>query len=205
MNSFKLILPFSENIYLFENLNIDNNRLIKELKKCKFKTTSNYNKTYVTEHFKILDKIVYGEELKNIFFDKIKIAINAMNYNTSFKIGTSWATLTKTKSESHYHVHSNYWLSACYYPMGNDEDNFKIMFKRPTPLFYDIPVKSYSSNNSIDYTLNVKEGDLIIFSSYLDHKICFNETKRERISLALNITPDGIIGKDDSYFNYIYN
>jgi len=205
MNKFKLIVPFAESIHLFEDLNVDNERLIKELKKCKFKKTSEYNKTYVTKNFQVLDIIPYGKELKNIFFEKILQTVNAMGYTTSFKIGTSWGTLTKPRSESHYHVHSNYWLSACYYPMGNNQEDFKIMFKRPTPLFFDIPTNNYSSFNSIDYTLKIKKGDLIIFSSYLDHKICFNKTKKERVSLALNIAPTGIIGQGDSYINYTFN
>jgi len=202
MNDFKLIIPFGESICLFNDLNIDDNKLITQIKKCKFKSTFLNNKAYITEDIKILDNISYGKEVKDMFLTRILQSIKAMGYEVPIKIGTSWATLTKPKSESHYHMHSNYWLSACYYPMGDIKDDFSIMFKRPTPLFFDIPRIGYSSFNSSDYKLNIKKGDFIVFSSALDHKIFYNNTKKDRISLALNIIPNSIVGNDDSLIDY---
>ena len=43
---------------------------------------------------------------------------------------------------------------------------------------------------------------LIIFPSYLHHKIEKNTFDEVRHSLAFNVMPDGIIGENDSTFVY---
>ena len=53
--------------------------------------------------------------------------------------------------------------------------------------------------NAATYRQNVKEGDLIIFPSWVRHSVSLNETKnRERISLSFNTFPIGEIGNYDN-------
>ena len=45
-------------------------------------------------------------------------------------------------------------------------------------------------------------GSLIIFPSYLQHKIGINNTKKQRFSLAFNINPFGKTGEGDSEYDF---
>ena len=50
--------------------------------------------------------------------------------------------------------------------------------------------------------ISIEEGSLILFPSYLEHKIGYNDSEKNRISLAFNINPFGKTGTIDSEYNF---
>ena len=112
-------------------------------------------------------------------------------------MATSWANCIRHGNRSEFHAHQNFWLSAVYYPHGKVADNFTIVFKKNDLNYYDIRKKSHNAFNTNMVALTVKEGDLIIFPSYMQHKIGYNHSKLERYSLAMNFLPAKTIGHKD--------
>lgn len=204
MSDTELYMPFADPVIKYNDLNLNNKAILKDIKKIKFKDTTKTEGTYISNSLNVFENLKEGNFIRNTFTIRIKHALIQFGYNSDIKIGNCWATLTKPKSMSHLHLHSNYWLSACYYPMGSIKDGFAIRFKRPSPLIFDIPRKNFTSFNSATFSLNVKEGDFIVFPSYLEHQIDENKTKYNRYSLAMVINPIGIIGSDDSLMDYSF-
>ena len=61
------------------------------------------------------------------------------------------------------------------------------------------PKKKTTEWNVSGVSVNVTEGDLIVFPSWVKHGVSMNETNRERISLAFNTFPIGEMGKGATY------
>ena len=196
-------IPFGEPIIKYNDLNIDNKTLLKELKNTEMKDTGGSEGTFISKDMNIFKYLKDGQSIESTFLTRIRDAVIKLDYNTDIAIGNCWLTMTKPKiNATHYHLHSNYWLSACYYPMGDKKDNFGIEFKRPTPLIFDIPRSNFGTFNSLTFQLRVTAGDFIVFPSYLEHRILANSTKIKRYSMAMVINPTGKIGINDSSIDY---
>jgi len=159
------------------------------------------NKLSTGNHISYSKKVLDLKEfksLKNVLYKEIKEAIQKyFYYDVDFTIENSWGTMSEPNSVSTFHVHSNYWYSAVYYPHGSHEDEMSIVFEKALCDFFMVPVKKYNHSNQTQYVLRVTEGDLIIFPASLRHKIGFNFTKQNRYSIAINILPKGNIGEGD--------
>jgi len=203
MANIELNIPFGEPVIRYNDLDIDNKSLKKDLKKIALEETGGSEGTYISQDINIFKYLKNSKNIENTFLVRIKDSVIKLGYNTDIAIGNCWLTMTKPKVNStHYHTHSNYWLSACYYPMGTKKDDFGIEFKRPTFLPFDIPRLNFSTFNSLTYQMKVTAGDFIVFPSYLEHRILANHTNVERYSIAMVMNPTGVIGKNDSTIDY---
>ncbi len=203
MTHTELNIPFGEPVIRYNDLDIDNKSLTKDLKKIALKETGGSEGTYISQDMNIFKYLKNGKNIENTFLVRIKDSVIKLGYDTDIAIGNCWLTMTKPKvTSTHYHNHSNYWLSACYYPMGTKKDNFGIEFKRPTFLPFDIPRLKYGTFNTLTYQMKVTAGDFIVFPSYLEHRILANHTNVERYSIAMVMNPTGMIGVNDSTIDY---
>jgi len=189
------IVPFAEWVFSCENLEIDNKIIVEHLKNLDFINVEGFfNRPFITKDKNILNNL---PNVKNYFEKIIHNSIKEIGYNVDIKIGTSWGTLCRGNLLSEFHNHSNYWLSAVYYPHGSEN---KIQFRKPIPSNWQINTEiqnpNYTSFTSTDYTKINNQGTLIVFPSYLQHRI-INQSE-ERYSIAMNINPIGEIGTDDS-------
>jgi hypothetical protein len=153
----------------------------------------------MSKNTNILSILTDGDSIKEKFKNLIKDSLKDMGINQDFEIQNSWSTLVKSNGFSEIHYHANYWLSAVYYPSGTLEDNIKIEFSRPQILPWDVtnnPIDSFFFNNKCKQI--VKKGDLIVFPSYLKHRIFYYFGNLDRYSVAMNIAPIGKIGRNDS-------
>ena len=148
----------------------------------------------------------FAEELKDIkefcesqlkdYLEKIEGA------DTNFaelRITQSWLNKTKLGEFHHIHTHPNSYLSGVLYIkcLPNDSINFT---NRNKELYNNIefPIKKITSWNPDAVKVGVKEGDLIIFPSWVPHHVAANETKDvDRISLSFNTFPIGELGEYD--------
>ena len=178
--------------FIFKNIELNHDKIFKEIKDLKFiKAKKNYDiEISVLPSNKIIKKVI-NKKIKEVID-------NHLEYNIKHKIITSWATKSYPGNEDEMHKHKNYWLSACYYPHGSKQDNFKINFKSNKYEHWFIPVKKYNMFNSELYSIEIEKGDLIIFSSNLFHCPDKNTSNIIRHSIAMNILPIGKIGVLDS-------
>lgn len=200
-----IFIPFSEWFLYFEDLQLNDELILKDLKKLQYEfcdddiNIQNITKLFMSKNTNILSILTDGDSIKEKFKNLIKDSLKDMGINQDFEIQNSWSTLVKSNGFSEIHYHANYWLSAVYYPSGTLEDNIKIEFSRPQILPWDVtnnPIDSFFFNNKCKQI--VKKGDLIVFPSYLKHRIFYYFGNLDRYSVAMNITPIGKIGRNDS-------
>jgi hypothetical protein len=164
---------FAEPIIINKNCPINNDKLLDQLEGLKlFQTDKKDN--YISNTNYVLEKINYGKEVKNIFSDIIKKNFIDLGYDTDFRINT---------------------------PLQNQKKIF-ISFKRLNNFSIYPKVKQYNPYNSVNVDISIEEGSLILFPSYLEHKIGYNDSEKNRISLAFNINPFGKTGTIDSEYNF---
>ena len=120
------------------------------------------------------------------------------------RITQSWWNKNKPGEHDHSHHHSNSYISVVLYIscLPNDGINFS---NRMYGMFNNMEFsrKKVTVWNSTGTTINVTEGDLIIFPSWIPHFVNRNETKdTERISLSFNTFPTGEMGNYE-YGNHL--
>ena len=155
-----------------------------------------------SEDFYLFDHFTLEEGLKDI---KIFCEYHLKQYlehikgvdtnKVTLRITQSWLNKTNPGEYHPPHYHLNSYLSCVLYIKCLPNDH--IGFGNRTD-FYDIlelPIKKDTVWNSQKIIMDVTEGDLIIFPSWVPHYVNVNETKdKERISLAFNTFPIGELG-----------
>jgi len=116
---------------------------------------------------------------------------------------TSWFTKSEPGEESNFHNHQNSMLSAVLY-LRSEKNSGSITFHNflDQSLFF-LKTKEWTIYNSRAWTFEPLSGEILIFPSYLFHKVCRNESKITRYSLACNYMPVGDI-LDKTTDNYLH-
>ena len=120
-------------------------------------------------------------------------------HSTKFRMTTSWITKVSPGGCSQFHDHKNSMYSAVYYfddvPSGNIQFEPTNIF--PTQIQANNPTE-WTLLNAKAWTYESKKDHMIIFPSYLQHRVCKNNSDKDRYSLAMNFFPVGTIGVADS-------
>ena len=99
----------------------------------------------------------------------------------SIYITQSWLNYNRTNEFHHLHYHKNSYLSGVFY--FNTVENDKIMLVDSQPKY----CLEIESEYSIDHwNFPVKHGQLVLFPSFLYHKVEKNSGEETRVSLSFN-------------------
>jgi len=107
-----------------------------------------------------------------------------MRDNTVLELGGSWTNVYDNGDAQEWHNHGDAFISGCYYYKANGI-NGDIGFKRSCPFMRkgDFP-------NGDEYKTDLyyapKDGVLLLFPSWLDHKVLTNTTDQRRIVIAFD-------------------
>lgn len=112
------------------------------------------------------------------------------------KLTQSWLNWSKPGESHHEHSHPNSLISGCFYISGNKETD-KIYFVRRKYQQLKFPPAAWNPYNSETWWFPAETGKLILFPSYLTHRVEPVEGTETRISLAFNTFPIGDIGSED--------
>ena len=103
-----------------------------------------------------------------------------------------WAIINKKENFNVEHIHANCYLSAAYY-VKVPKNSGKFQIHNPNHVSRNrFPIISRPTElNILKASLEVQEGELLIFPSYLPHSVGKNESEEDRIvvSFNLNIVP----------------
>ena len=122
--------------------------------------------------------------------------------NAQFYLQNSWCNIHKPGEESQIHYHGGSLLSGVYYPIF-PENSGDISFYRAvsyTNLFHSTIRVEFDENNNVNaetYTIRLKEGNIVIFPSQLEHKVQKNNSDQNRYSLAFNFFVKGKFGREE--------
>ncbi|SVD80675.1 uncharacterized protein METZ01_LOCUS433529, partial [marine metagenome] len=111
----------------------------------------------------------------------------------NLKITQSWLNKIKPQEFQQLHTHPNSYISGVLYISCLPNDSI-VFTDRNHGSFNNIefPIEESTFWNCWHCGIPVKEGDLVIFPSWIMHHVEMNDTKdKERISLAFNTFPIG--------------
>ena len=160
------------------------------------------NAVQVSKDRRILERYpILKEILLNKFYGFIKES--NLNYNNKFDISTSWLTKSENKQQCVKHSHKNCFYSGVYYYDKYSENTSQIAFLSPVSSFSDfwLSPTEFVIQISDQYNFTPTKNLLLLFPSYLRHKVEVHHEEDTRYSLAFNFVPIGEYGSEDSLYN----
>ena len=134
----------------------------------------------------------FCEEQLNIY---VKEVINPRE-ELDFYITQSWLNVTKPGGFHHDHCHSNSIISGVFYISTGEDD--KITFTDPNMKIKELikfEQKEYNLFNSTGWFFSSVTNALVLFPSWLNHKVEVNEkATTDRISISFNTFVKGTLG-----------
>mgnify|MGYP001373534439 CR=1 FL=1 len=170
-------------------------------KETKF-ANNDYQKDNGRDNYRVLEK--YPKVKKTLLEKYKKFAREQLNYKENFQISTSWITKIETGGQCQQHCHKNSFYSGVYY-FDEYEQNKGGTIEFQTPLmnlpdFYLIP-KEWNFLNSNVIEITPVKNLLVLFPSYLFHRVLLYHGTSMRRSLSFNIVPTGKYGSGDSSYD----
>jgi len=98
-----------------------------------------------------------------------------------------WFNINHRGNYNNSHRHPNSYFSVVYY-VKVPNNSGDIVFERPDHMMDYLPIVVPNENTWGSYTFTPEEGMLLVFPSYLNHRVEMNKAEGddERISIALN-------------------
>ena len=108
--------------------------------------------------------------------------------NVPITIQEMWAIINKNEDFNVLHSHPNCYLSAAYYVKAPKNcGKFEIECPNIAKMNSFPAIEKPTDLNIRVVSLDITEGDLLLFPSYLPHKVAKNESDQDRIVISFNV------------------
>ena len=108
--------------------------------------------------------------------------------NKNISINAMWAIINKNNDFNVLHSHPNCYLSAAYYVKAPKNcGKFEIECPNIAKLNSFPKIENPNDLNVRIISIDISEGDLLIFPSYLPHKVAQNLSGQDRIVISFNV------------------
>ena len=99
-----------------------------------------------------------------------------------------WAIINKNEDFNVLHSHTNCYLSAAYYVKAPPNcGKFEIECPNIAKLNSFPLIEKPNDLNVRIVSIDISEGDLLIFPNYLPHKVAKNQSNDDRIVISFNV------------------
>ena len=160
------------------------------------KGSGNNTHSISKNHYILEDsRMVFVKDFIQRQLEKYFLEIYAPKNKVSLYITESWLNYYNESDGLHQHKHPNSVVSGVFYPKIKGG---YIKFIKDAYDMITVEPEVYNDYNSYTYSLSVKEGDLILFPSKLEHYLDEHKDNSTRISLAFNTFIKGQIATTDS-------
>lgn len=107
-----------------------------------------------------------------------------------------WATVAYAGDQLDMHAHSNSHVSGVFYADVDETRAGDILFRDPRVQnrILDLPVRKRTRLNEKYHSIAPKNGLLLLFPAWLEHKVLRNASQKPRVSISFNITMHGNVG-----------
>ena len=136
-----------------------------------------------------------NENLKNFINEiskRIGKTINDMGWDLEtqlVKITSMWAIINNKGAFNEKHHHGNSALSAAYYVKAEQNAGNIVFFDpRQANVFHHPVSKEVNNINAQVQSVTPKPGTLVLFPSYLEHKVNPNLSNGERMVISFNVS-----------------
>ena len=127
---------------------------------------------------------------------KINIWADGSKNGEHIDITSSWVNYAKRGQGHAKRTHGNSLLSGVFF-IDVEKSVPLIKFDTPLPSWgMEWKRRKYNPVNSLSYELEVKNGDLVLFPSWLTYWVPPNETRHERITLTFETLWRGVLYND---------
>ena len=120
-----------------------------------------------------------------------KVIINEMGWkydSNRVNIEGMWSIINKKGSFNIQHNHPNAYLSSAYYVRHPEKSgSIKFFDPREQKSIRYPKIKKYGEISAATVEIAPKEGDLLIFPSYLYHAVAENLSEQDRIIISFNV------------------
>ena len=120
-----------------------------------------------------------------------KVIINEMGWkydSNKVKMEAMWSIINKKGSFNIQHNHANAYLSSAYYVRHPEKSgNIKFFDPREQKNIRYPKIKNYTDISAVITEITPKEGDLLIFPTYLYHSVGENLSEDDRIIVSFNV------------------
>lgn len=135
------------------------------------------------------------EEEPRFFVNSIANSLNEvfkdMGWNLKdqeTKITSMWSIINKQNASNARHIHSNNYISSAYYVKAPEKCGDIVFYDpRSVATFRHPKISTPNKLNTNIFSIQPKEGLLVLFPSYLYHSVDMNKTDEERIVISFNI------------------
>ena len=123
------------------------------------------------------------------FYKKVIINEMGWKYNSNkVNIEGMWSIINKKGSFNIQHNHPNSYLSSAYYVRHPEKSgSIKFFDPREQKSIRSPKIKNYGELSAATVEITPKEGDLLIFPSYLYHAVAENLSEENRIIISFNV------------------
>ena len=106
----------------------------------------------------------------------------------NIRIKEMWAIINKKENFNVIHIHPNCYLSSAYYVKASKDCGEFIAENPNLAKRYVYPeIVNKNELNVETARINIEEGDLLLFPSYLPHRVGKNESSDDRIVISFNV------------------
>ena len=176
----------------YQELNTELENYILNLKKKDEKGTKKSNAGGWHSHNFDINNDNTAKKFAKIFEEFYKnVIINKMGWkydSNKVKMEAMWSIINKKGSFNIQHNHPNSYLSAAYYVRHPEKSgNIRFFDPREQKNIRYPKIKKYTDLSAVIIEKDPKEGDLLIFPSYLFHEVGTNLSDQERVVVSFNI------------------
>ena len=145
-----------------------------------------------SKNFTIKDKDSIQHKFALVVQKYILDSFHKLGWKTkdqNIQIKEMWAIINKKDDFNVIHTHPNCYLSAAYYVKAS-KDCGRFQVENPNiAKRYAYPEIAIQNELNVEVAgINISEGDLLIFPSYLPHKVKKNESDEDRIVISFNVS-----------------
>ena len=197
MSNHETIKLFPEPIfkYHFENYKKINNELEKYIYKLYEEDNNGLERSnrggWHSKNFRLAEKDSIQQKFAIQVQDYILKTFQSLGWKTkdkNIRIKEMWAIINKKNDFNVIHTHPNCYLSAAYYVKApKDCGNFKVESPNIAKRYAYPEIANQNELNVEVASINISEGDLLLFPAYLPHKVGKNESDDDRIVISFNV------------------
>lgn len=136
-------------------------------------------------------------DLMEFFMNSAEHYMTVQKYSAgiTLRLQCCWATVAFQDDRLEMHQHPNSFLSGAFY-LDVESSAEPVVFRDPRPQnrAFDLRIEEDSRANLKYWTVSPENGRLLVFPSWLEHKVGPNRSVIPRVSLSFNITLHGEVG-----------
>tara|TARA_E500000305_G_scaffold64056_1_gene51025 strand:- start:42 stop:665 length:624 start_codon:yes stop_codon:yes gene_type:complete len=160
--------------------------------------------SWISEDIRVLES--YPQIKKSLLDYFISFSSDVLGLKCDFAISTSWMTKCQKGESCQFHSHANCFWSGVYYYGEKYDESSSLAFKHPLNNYienygFTVYPEVATSYNKMEEIITPHKNGLVLFPSYLKHKILKHDSDIPRYSLAFNIVPVGNYGTGDSLYD----